>query len=177
MRLEEIDRATQERIVARLEAAIPGAKALPFLCAVATARPDVCHMQELTGRHPSTWASRFQRAGVPSAKYYLAHMRLIRAHAMLASSLLVTLSDVTTALHFSTTQAFCRHVYTYLGVAPTAWRLHITPDFMLDGFIQRAVLPYAATLAWFDPDADPRAHRMMVLAHAGRPRQPMARVA
>ena len=160
MRLEDLDRETQARLVARLEAELGSAKALPFLRSVATAAPHVTAAYQFALGSPSSLISRFLRWGLPSPKTYLAGARLVRAHALLASSTQVTLDDVAVALRYSSGQAFARHVREQLGVHSTTWRLTVTTEAVLDQYVRLFVTPYAATLAWFDPYADAKTARL-----------------
>jgi len=80
--------------------------------------PQLPTVRRLTLRlrvRPSTFMSRFFRAGLPSPKRYLAAMRLVHAAALFEVPSL-SVSDVAYRLEYSSTQSFGRHVRALLGV-------------------------------------------------------------
>lgn len=99
---------------------------------------------------PATLTSRFFRAGLPTARRYLATARLVRA-ARLLESPGMTVADVAVRLDFSSPQAFGRHVRLTLGMTAGQYRRRYDGAGMLERFRQELVLPFLATLRAFHP--------------------------
>lgn len=139
----------------------------PILTALAEAPPDArlffealvrCAPHHVTVRHlartlhlpPSTLVSRFQRAGLPSPKSYLAALRLLHA-ALLLEEEGRSVADVAYRLEYSSPQSFGRHVRAMLGVTATEFRRRLPFPVALDRFIALMIAPYRAAFRTFHP--------------------------
>jgi len=99
---------------------------------------------------PTSLNSRFLRAGLPSPKAYLAHVRLLHAAWHFCAGGLVV-SDVAHRLDYSSAQAFGRHVRAFLGVTAGEFRRRIAFDTALAGFRARLITPFRDRLLTFHP--------------------------
>lgn len=99
---------------------------------------------------PTTFMSRFFRAGIPAPKKYLAVARLVRA-ARLLENPGYSLTQVAYLLEYSSPQSFSRHLTHALHCGASAFRKRYTGETMLDEFRQRLILPYHAQLLRFVP--------------------------
>jgi AraC-like DNA-binding protein len=139
----------------------------PILAALADAPPDARLFFEvlirsaphhLTVRHlartlhvpPSTLLSRFQRAGLPSPKSYLAALRLLHA-ALLLEEQGRSVADVSYRLEYSSPQSFGRHVRAMLGVTASEFRRRLPFPVALDRFLALMIAPYRAAFRTFHP--------------------------
>jgi len=110
-------------------------------------------LQELAsdlGIMPSTLASRFHRARLPSPKVYLSSARLLFARAMLDEGR-ASLSGTANALRYSSPQAFGRHVKQVLGTGTSEFRVAVTFNRLVEHFLAVLVHRYRSTLRTFDP--------------------------
>lgn len=98
----------------------------------------------------STLLSRFQRAGLPSPKSYLAAIRLLHA-ALLLQDDGRSVADVAYRLEYSSPQSFGRHVRAMLGVTATEFRRRLPFPVALDRFIALMIAPYGAAFRTFHP--------------------------
>ncbi len=98
----------------------------------------------------STLLSRFQRAGLPSPKSYLAAIRLLHA-ALLLQDEGRSVADVAYRLEYSSPQSFGRHVRAMLGVTATEFRRRLPFPVALDRFIALMIAPYGAAFRTFHP--------------------------
>jgi AraC-like DNA-binding protein len=98
----------------------------------------------------STLLSRFQRAGLPSPKSYLAALRLLHA-ALLLEDAGRSVADVAFRLEYSSPQSFGRHVRAMLGVTASEFRRRLPFPVALDRFIALMIAPYGAALRTFHP--------------------------
>ena len=98
---------------------------------------------------PSTVQSRFVRAGLPSLRTYLAAIRLVYATKYFEDEA-ATVSAVAYRLHFSSGQAFCRHVRALRGITASALR-EVSFETMLEEFIATLIRPYQYKLERFRP--------------------------
>ena len=139
----------------------------PILTALADAPPDARLFFEvlirsaphhLTVRHlartlhlpSSTLLSRFQRAGLPSPKSYLAALRLLHAALLLEDSGR-SVADVSYRLEYSSPQSFGRHVRAMLGVTASEFRRRLPFPVALDRFLALMIAPYRAAFRTFHP--------------------------
>lgn len=99
---------------------------------------------------PSTLVSRFQRAGLPSPKSYLAALRLLHA-ALLLEDEGRSVADVSYRLEYSSPQSFGRHVRAMLGVTATEFRRRLPFPVALDRFLALMIAPYRAAFRTFHP--------------------------
>lgn len=98
----------------------------------------------------STLLSRFQRAGIPSPKSYLAALRLLHASLLLEDKGR-SVADVAYRLEYSSPQSFGRHVRAMLGVTATEFRRRLPFPVALDRFLALMIAPYRAALRTFHP--------------------------
>jgi AraC-like DNA-binding protein len=98
----------------------------------------------------STLLSRFQRAGLPSPKSYLAALRLLHA-ALLLEDKGRSVADVAHRLEYSSPQSFGRHVRAVLGVTATEFRRRLPFPVALDRFLALMIAPYRAAFRTFHP--------------------------
>lgn len=115
--------------------------------------PVVSTAKEITqhfGVHPSTFMSRFYRAGLPSPKRYLAGMRLIHAAALFETNAL-SITDVAYRLEYSSPQSFGRHTRNFVGLTASQFRRDYPFERALDSYLSRLVRPFRADLRVFDP--------------------------
>lgn len=98
----------------------------------------------------STLLSRFQRAGLPSPKSYLAAIRLLHAALLLVDEGR-SVADVAYRLEYSSPQSFGRHVRAMLGVTANEFRRRLPFPVALDRFIALMIAPYRAAFRTFHP--------------------------
>ena len=139
----------------------------PILAALGEAPPDTrlffealirCAPNHVTVRQvartlrvpASTLLSRFQRAGLPSPKSYLAAVRLLHA-ALLLEDEGRSVADVAYRLEYSSPQSFGRHVRAMLGVTATEFRRRLPFPVALDRFLALMIAPYGAAFRTFHP--------------------------
>ncbi len=99
---------------------------------------------------PSTFMSRFFRAGLPSPKRYLAGTRLLYAAALLEVPAL-SIADVAYRLQYSSPQSFGRHLRTVLGITASDFRVRYRFDIALDDFVERLIVPFRGRFSTFHP--------------------------
>ncbi|MEW5918483.1 MAG: helix-turn-helix transcriptional regulator [Gemmatimonadota bacterium] len=104
----------------------------------------------LLGVHPATLASRFQRAGLPSVKQYIAEARLVLA-ARLGETSGLSISAIAHRLDASSPQSFSRTVRTLTGLSAVEFRRAFTGAAMLDRYRTTLVTPFREILRGFDP--------------------------
>ena len=115
--------------------------------------PQLPTVRRLTRRlHvlPTTFMSRFFRAGLPSPKRYLAAVRLVHAAALFEISSL-SVSDVAYRLEYSSPQSFGRHVRALLGVTAGEFRRRFTFAAALEDYVTRLIVPFRVTFSTFHP--------------------------
>jgi AraC-like DNA-binding protein len=118
------------------------------------------------GVMPSTLASRFDRAGLPSPKAYLALAKLLRA-AYLGEAPGLTIRDIAERLQASSPQTYCRTVRHMTGMSAGEFRRTVNGAAALERFIQSVILPHRDTLRGFDPVRSRRpAHQVAVAGRA-----------
>lgn len=100
--------------------------------------------------HPSTFMSRFFRAGIPSPKRYLSGIRLVHA-AFLFESGELSVSDVAYRLEYSSPQSFGRHIKAVLGLTASEYRRRYPFRHALDDYVDHTIVPFRATFRTFHP--------------------------
>jgi AraC-like DNA-binding protein len=99
---------------------------------------------------PSSFMSRFFRAGLPSPKAYLTHARLVHA-AWLFRSEGYSIADVAHRLEYSSPQSFSRHLGALLGLTAGQFRRRMPFDVALARYRQTYITPYRDRLLTFHP--------------------------
>ena len=99
---------------------------------------------------PTTFMSRFFRAGIPAPKKYLATARLVRA-ARLLENPGYSLTQVAFLLEYSSPQSFSRHLTHSLQCGAAEFRKTYTGEAMLEHMRQRLILPFQQQLIAFVP--------------------------
>jgi AraC-like DNA-binding protein len=115
--------------------------------------PAVGTVRSLCRRYhvrPSTFVSRFFRAGLPSPKRYLAHLRLVYVAALLETRGL-SVADAAHQLEYSSPQGFGRHLRTITGLSAVEFRRTMTFARAVDDFVGRLIVPYRTALRAFHP--------------------------
>ena len=143
------------RILAQLIPALgyPPAPCRLFFETLVRTAPDVTTVRALCRRlhlPPSTFVSRFLRAGLPSPKRYLAWTRLLHAAAYLELRGL-SIADVAYRLEYSSPQSFGRHVRALLGLTAGAFRRRYSFERALDEYLERLIVPYRGAFTTFQP--------------------------
>jgi AraC-like DNA-binding protein len=125
-----------------------------FFCAAFAPRTrSAKQLAAVVGVHPSTLMSRFYRAGLPSPKTYVTHVRLLWA-AHLGESPALSIGDIADRLEASSPQSFSRTVRAVLALTPGQLRRGYDGRAMLERFRQQLIAPYRDTLRTFDPLGD-----------------------
>ena len=148
---DSIERTAMARINADLDDAPPDCRR--FFEALFLASPLVCTVRQLArglGVVPSTFMSRFFRAGLPAPKRYLATVRLVRA-ARLFENPGLSITHVANHLEYSSPQSFSRHVHTTLGCSAVEFRRRYDGEGMLEEMRRTLIIPYLETLRRFEP--------------------------
>jgi AraC-like DNA-binding protein len=117
---------------------------------LAPGAPTVRALCRQLGVRPSTFMSRFFRAGLPSPKRYLARLRLVYVAALLETSGL-SVADVAYRLEYSSPQSFGRHLRAVTGLTASAFRRGTTFAAALEMFVDHLIVPFRATLRAFHP--------------------------
>ena len=115
--------------------------------------PRISNVRMLARHHhvlPSTFMSRFARAGVPTAKQYLAMARLVRA-ARLFENAGFSIANVAAHLDYSSPQSFGRHIRILLGMTAGEFRARYDSAGMFNRFRQELILPYLPQLRQLHP--------------------------
>ena len=99
---------------------------------------------------PSSFMSRFFRAGLPSPKAYLMHARLVHA-AHLFESEGYSIADVAHRLEYSSPQSFGRHLVSLLGLTAGEFRRRMPFAVALARYRQTYLTPYRDRLLTFHP--------------------------
>ncbi len=99
---------------------------------------------------PSSFNSRFCRAGLPSPKQYLAQAKLVRA-AYLGEAPALTLTAIAGRLHASSPQSYSRTVRRLTGLCAGEFRRAVHGPAMMERFMAAVVTPYRDILRDFDP--------------------------
>jgi len=154
---ETIERLAIARIVSDLQPLPPDCRR--FIETLFLAPPTVTTIRQFAhtmGVVPSTFMSRFFRAGLPAPKRYLAMARLVRA-ARLFENPGLSVTHVAYHLEYSSPQSFSRHVQSILHCSAIEFRQNYDGEGMLDRMRQDLVLPYCDALRLFEPCTAPLA--------------------
>jgi len=115
--------------------------------------PETVTVRQLAARlqvRASTLMSRFQRAGLPSPKSYLAAVRLLHAAALFERRGL-SVADVAYRLDFSSPQSFGRHVRSLLGITTSEFRRRFPFPLAQRRFLDLMIAPYREAFLGFHP--------------------------
>lgn len=123
---------------------------LDTLVRAAPTTPMVRQLARLYRVQSSTLMSRFSRVGLPSAKNYLASVRLLYAAQDMESEGL-SLADVAYRMQYSSPQSFGRHVRSLLGITGTEFRRRFPFPVAQERFHRVMVDPYVRTWQHFHP--------------------------
>lgn len=123
---------------------------LEALVRLAPVTPTVREIARQFQVRPSTLMSRFSRARLPSAKRYLAAVRLLYAAQYFESEAL-SVSDVAYRLQCSSPQSLGRHVRSLLGITCTEFRRRFPFPVAVERFGRVMIDPYAAQWRAFHP--------------------------
>lgn len=158
-RLRELLREPSSPVVAAVMAALaPDLDGVPpdcrlFFEIVVRRAPDLPTVNALAAVLrvvPSSFMSRFFRAGLPSPKIYLAHARLLHAaHLFQCDGL--SIADVAHRLDYSSPQSFGRHLRTLLGITAGEFRCRLPFEAALARFRVTIVTPFRARWLAFHP--------------------------
>lgn len=99
---------------------------------------------------PSTFVSRFFRAGLPSPKRYLARVRLLYVAALLETRGF-SIADAVYRLEYSSPQSFGRHLRAHTGLTASEFRRRVSFAQALDEFQAQLVVPFREVLRVFHP--------------------------
>lgn len=99
---------------------------------------------------PSTFVSRFVRAGLPSPKDHLVAVRLCHA-AKLFDDGDLTIADVAYRMDYASPQSFGRHLRVVLGITPSEFRTRFPFCLVLERFLERFVRGHRDTWKTFRP--------------------------
>jgi transcriptional regulator GlxA family with amidase domain len=146
---------TAARIFARLVPALGDASGdcrtvFEVMVRIAPTVSTVRAMAQYLQVAPSTFMSRFLRAGLPSPKQYLAGIRLLYAAALLEVPGL-SIADVSYRLQYSSPQSFGRHLRTLLGMTATEFRARFRFRVALEDFVVRLIVPFRSRFPSFHP--------------------------
>lgn len=142
----------------RLAEAPPDARIfMEALVRLAPTTPTVRGIARVFSVQPSTLMSRFLRARLPSAKRYLAAVRLLYAAQYMENDGL-SITDVAYRLDFSTPQSLGRHLRTLLGITSTEFRRRFPFPAAQERFLGVMVDPYRDRWRTFHPLIKPAGH-------------------
>jgi len=110
----------------------------------------VSALTEFLGVRPSTFMSRYFRAGLPSPKRYLSGMRLVYAAGLLETRGL-SISDVAYRLQYSSPQSFGRHLRNSLGITASEFRRRFSLESALYQYMARLIVPHQKAFRTFHP--------------------------
>jgi len=120
------------------------------LIRLAPTTPTVRRLCRSYGMHPSSFVSRFFRAGLPSPKRYLSTVRLVYIAALLESRGL-SVADAAYRLEYSSPQSFGRHLKAVTGLTASEFRRAMNLSNALEAFHGQLIHPYRAVLRAFHP--------------------------
>jgi AraC-like DNA-binding protein len=123
---------------------------LELLVRVAPETPTVRQLALQARVQPSTLMSRFNRAGLPSLKTYLAGIRLLYAAQYFEQDGL-SVADVAYRLDCSSPQSFGRHLRAMLGVTAGEFRRRYPFDVAMERFRRVLLEPYQSQWSAFHP--------------------------
>ena len=120
------------------------------LARLAPVMPTVRGLSRHLGVRQSTLMSRFQRAGLPSPKAYLAGMRLLHI-AWLLENPGVSVADAAYRMDFSSPQSLGRHLKAMLGLTAGEFRQRFPFEVATTRYIDLLVTPYREALRALHP--------------------------
>jgi AraC-like DNA-binding protein len=123
---------------------------LDALVRMAPTTPTVRQLARTYRIQPSTLMSRFSRAQLPSAKRYLAAVRLLYAAQYFENEGL-SIADAAYRLECSSPQSFGRHVRSLLGITCTEFRRRFPFPVAMERFGRLMIDPYAERWRAFHP--------------------------
>ncbi len=123
---------------------------LEVMVRLAPHTPTVRSVARVLGVAPSTLMSRFSRAGLPSAKRYLAAIRLLYAAQFMENTGL-SIADVAYRLECSSPQSFGRHVRSLLGITCSEFRRRFPFEVAMERFLLVMADPYGEVWRGFRP--------------------------
>jgi AraC-like DNA-binding protein len=112
--------------------------------------PSVRSLSRLLHVRPSTFMSRFFRAGLISPKRYLGASRLVYAAALFETSGF-SIGDVAYRLEYSSPQSLGRHLRAVTGLTANEFRRRFSFSQALDDFVARLIVPFRSTFRTFHP--------------------------
>jgi AraC-like DNA-binding protein len=139
------------RLNPELDSATPDCRTV--FDAIVRMAPVVTSVLALTAHFtvvPSTFMSRFFRAGLPSPKRYLAAVRILYSAALFEVPGL-SVSDVAYRMQFSSPQSFGRHLRSVMGTTAGEFRARYSFDVALDDFVRRLIVPFREVFRTFHP--------------------------
>ena len=116
----------------------------------APSTPAVRTLAKMLRVRPSTFMSRFFRAGLISPKRYLAAIRLVYAAALFETSGF-SIGDVAYRLEYSSPQSLGRHLRAVTGLTANEFRRRYPFTKALDDFVTRLIVPFRSTFRTFHP--------------------------
>jgi len=143
-------------VIETIGAMPPGARRFwEELVRTASETTTVRQLAERLSTTPSTFVSRFVRAGLPSPKDHLVAVRLCHA-AKLFDEGDFNVADVAYRLEYASPQSFGRHLRVVLGITPSEFRARFPFGLVLDRFLEQFVRPHAELWRTFRPLAPGR---------------------
>jgi AraC-like DNA-binding protein len=116
----------------------------------APSTPSVRALAKLFRVQPSTFMSRFFRAGLISPKRYLAATRLVYAASLFETSG-YSVADVAYRLEYSSPQSLGRHLRAVTGLTANEFRRRYPFSRALDDFVNRMIIPFRSNFRTFHP--------------------------
>jgi AraC-like DNA-binding protein len=120
------------------------------LIVIAPRATTVRELARTLGVRPTTLVSRFYRCGLPSARTYLAEVRMLYALAYLEDPA-KSVASVARHLDYSSPQSFGRHVRVRYGRSTSELRRELPFDTMMRKFLREHIVPYWKTFVQFTP--------------------------
>jgi AraC-like DNA-binding protein len=117
---------------------------------VAPSTPSVRSLTRMLRVPPSTFMSRFFRAGLISPKRYLAATRLVYAAALFETSGF-SIGDVAYRLEYSSPQSLGRHLRAVTGLTANEFRRRYPFANALDDYVTRLIIPFRSSFRTFHP--------------------------
>jgi AraC-like DNA-binding protein len=159
---------TSARILAAAIPAMgrPNEDCLLFFQTMIRLAPDTTTVRALArffGIQPSTFMSRFFRAGLPSPKHYLATTRILFASALLEEQGL-SIADIAYRLQYSSPQSFGRHVRALVEMTAGEFRRRVPFETALGDYCKLLIVPFRATFRRFHPLKN---HGVATFGHSG----------
>jgi AraC-like DNA-binding protein len=116
----------------------------------APSTPSVRSLTRTLRVPPSTFMSRFFRAGLISPKRYLAATRLVYAAALFETSGF-SIGDVAYRLEYSSPQSLGRHLRAVSGLTANEFRRRYPFATALNDYVNRLIIPFRSSFRTFHP--------------------------